>query len=107
MVVLQHEGGVLTVYAHHSKNLVRVGQKVKEGQKIALSGRSGRARGPHLHFEVRSHESPVDPMMVLQAPKIAVQEEGPLEYEEEDALALDGNGLGEELSKLATAPSGS
>jgi murein DD-endopeptidase MepM/ murein hydrolase activator NlpD len=64
-VVLQHAGGLLTVYAHNSALLVRVGQVVQAGQRVALSGQSGRATGPHLHFEVRQGQIPRDPMSFL------------------------------------------
>ncbi|MCC7442115.1 MAG: M23 family metallopeptidase [Bdellovibrionales bacterium] len=65
MVVIRHPGGLFSVYAHHSRNLVDEGQEVKRGQKIALSVKSGRASGPHLHFEVRRGARPVDPQEVL------------------------------------------
>jgi murein DD-endopeptidase MepM/ murein hydrolase activator NlpD len=66
MVVIQHAGKVATVYAHNSKVLVRRGQKVSRGQKIAFSGETGHARGPHLHFEVRHSAAPVDPEKILK-----------------------------------------
>jgi murein DD-endopeptidase MepM/ murein hydrolase activator NlpD len=65
LVVLKHSGGVSTIYAHNSKLLVKAGERVKRGSKIALSGRTGHARGPHLHFEVREGTKAVDPMIVL------------------------------------------
>lgn len=68
MVVVKHDKDLVTVYAHNSKNLVRKGEKVKRGQKIALSGNTGRTSGPHLHFEVRSGVQPLDPMMILPEP---------------------------------------
>jgi len=52
MVLIDHGEGVLTRYAHASKILVRPGQKVKMGQKIALVGKTGRASAPHLHLEI-------------------------------------------------------
>ncbi len=52
MVLIDHGEGVLTKYAHASKILVKPGQKVKMGQKIALVGRTGRATAPHLHLEI-------------------------------------------------------
>jgi murein DD-endopeptidase MepM/ murein hydrolase activator NlpD len=61
MVVLKHADGFYTVYAHHSKNLVKIGRKVEAGQKIALSGKSGRASGAHLHFELRRGAQSIDP----------------------------------------------
>ena len=53
MVILKHASGLVTVYAHDSKLLVRRGDRVKKGRKIALSGNTGHSHGPHLHFEVR------------------------------------------------------
>jgi murein DD-endopeptidase MepM/ murein hydrolase activator NlpD len=65
LVVVQHDGDLLTVYAHNSALLVREGDRVSEGQRIALVGQTGRASGPHLHFEVRSGQIPQDPMSYL------------------------------------------
>jgi murein DD-endopeptidase MepM/ murein hydrolase activator NlpD len=61
MVVLKHAGNFYTVYAHHSKNMVKIGQKVEKGQLIAYSGRTGHASGPHLHFELRQGTQSYDP----------------------------------------------
>jgi murein DD-endopeptidase MepM/ murein hydrolase activator NlpD len=52
VVVLDHGEGVVSVYAHNSRNLVRPDQRVELGDTIALSGSSGRSTGPHLHFEL-------------------------------------------------------
>lgn len=64
MVVIDHEGGVETRYAHLSASDVRVGEAIAPGQVIARSGASGRSTGPHLHFEVRHDGEPVDPLSV-------------------------------------------
>ncbi len=61
MVVLKHDDGYFTVYAHHSKNLVKLGKKVKCGDLIAFTGKSGHAHGPHLHFEIRRGTQSFDP----------------------------------------------
>lgn len=65
LIVIRHPSGLLTVYAHNSKFLVKKGQNVKRGQKIALAGKSGRATGPHLHFEIRKGAISVDPVRLL------------------------------------------
>ena len=65
MVVIDHGGGLSTLYAHASEILVRTGQRVATGDRIARVGRSGNARGTHLHFEVRRGKRPVDPLVLL------------------------------------------
>jgi lipoprotein NlpD len=65
MIVVRHGGDLLTVYAHNSVLLVSPGQPVRAGDRIALVGQSGRASGPHLHFEVRSGQIPRNPMGFL------------------------------------------
>jgi len=64
-VVILHDYGVETVYAHLRKALVKEGQLVKRGERIALSGNSGRSTGPHLHYEVRVHNQVTNPMKFL------------------------------------------
>lgn len=61
IVIINHENGYETRYAHNSKLLVQVGDRVYKGQSIAKSGNTGRSTGPHLHFEVRKNRVPVDP----------------------------------------------
>ena len=69
MVILKHpNSGLLTVYAHLSRPLVKRGQAVAKGQKIAFSGQTGRTSGPHLHFEVRKGVTAFDPTKVLMRP---------------------------------------
>lgn len=68
MVVIQHPNGFATVYAHNKKNLVRVGDLVEQGDLIGYVGATGRATGPHLHFEVRHGEISEDPLTYL--PKV-------------------------------------
>ena len=65
MVVLQHQGDLLTAYAHNSSLLVREGDRVRAGQMIARVGQTGRASAPHLHFEVRRGQIPQNPLRYL------------------------------------------
>ena len=65
MVVLKHDGELMTVYAHNSVLLVKVGDHVHVGQRVALSGQSGHATGPHVHFEVRKGQVPRNPLPYL------------------------------------------
>jgi murein DD-endopeptidase MepM/ murein hydrolase activator NlpD len=65
MIVLKHDEGLVTVYAHNSRLLVRAGEQVVVGQEIARVGDTGRSTAPHLHFEVRRRDVPVDPMPFL------------------------------------------
>ncbi|MBU6374498.1 MAG: M23 family metallopeptidase [Bdellovibrionales bacterium] len=62
LVVIKSSVGMATVYGHNSRLLVRKGQTVTRGQRVALSGSTGRSSGPHLHFEVRAGLQPVDPL---------------------------------------------
>ncbi|MBI3326540.1 MAG: peptidoglycan DD-metalloendopeptidase family protein [Nitrospinae bacterium] len=64
-VMLDHEGGLVTVYAHNHRNAVRVGERVLRGQIVALIGETGRAWGTHLHFEVHHHGRLMDPLLWL------------------------------------------
>lgn len=64
-VVLRHENGLETVYAHLSKVLVNLDQIVKAGEIIALGGNTGRSTGPHLHFETRYLGNAINPTSII------------------------------------------
>jgi murein DD-endopeptidase MepM/ murein hydrolase activator NlpD len=67
VVVIQHEEGYSTLYAHNTANLVSVGTTVSQGQPIATVGSTGRSTGPHLHFEVRKDGKRLDPVQFFAA----------------------------------------
>jgi murein DD-endopeptidase MepM/ murein hydrolase activator NlpD len=66
MVILRHSDEYVTVYAHNQVNLVEERDRIEKGQIIGKVGKTGRATGPHLHFEIRKHNKPVDPMLYLK-----------------------------------------
>jgi len=63
-VVIRHSREYQTVYMHLSRPLVKAGQSVKKGERIALSGNTGRSTGPHLHYEFHINGRPVNPLTV-------------------------------------------
>ena len=62
---IDHGGGLATCYAHQSSFAVSTGASVSQGQVIGYVGYTGHCFGPHLHFEVRIHGNPVDPLGYL------------------------------------------
>ncbi|WP_240783637.1 M23 family metallopeptidase [Stenotrophobium rhamnosiphilum] len=67
LVEINHGNGYVTRYGHNQKALVRVGDKVNKGQRIALMGSTGRSTGPHVHFEVLFNGALVNPEQYIQA----------------------------------------
>ncbi|CEP68417.1 Duplicated hybrid motif [Moorella glycerini] len=65
MVKLDHGNGLETVYAHNSRNLVKVGEYVRAGEPIAEVGGTGNATGPHVHFEIRERGKAINPERFL------------------------------------------
>lgn len=76
IVVIQHDYGYSTRYAHNSKNLARVGDRVKRGQVIALVGNTGKSSGPHCHYEVwryNKRENPYSYMINIEDKKSSLR----------------------------------
>jgi len=67
VVVIRHAFGFETRYAHLRRSLVKVGQRVERGDRIAQMGSSGRSTGSHVHYEVRLNGRPVDPGRFIEA----------------------------------------
>ena len=68
MILIEGKQGWATLYGHLKKSLVLEGDQVKQGDLIAQMGRTGRADGVHLHFEIRKNKGPLDPMAFLPRP---------------------------------------
>ena len=64
-VIIAHHNGLMTLYGHFEGYLVKIGDKVVQGQVIGLMGSTGNSSGPHVHFEVRMNNTPVDPKPYL------------------------------------------
>jgi murein DD-endopeptidase MepM/ murein hydrolase activator NlpD len=62
IVVVRHNDSISTIYGHNSELLVDVGQEVPVGSRIALSGNTGISTAPHVHYEMRIHDKPLNPL---------------------------------------------
>lgn len=87
-VVIHHDNGYRTRYLHLSQPLVNRGQRVSMGDRIALSGNTGRSTGPHLHYEVLVNNSQVDPMRVELPENKSLSGERLLAFQNEAAPML-------------------
>ncbi len=67
VVIIRHDFGLETRYAHQSKIRVKVGQRVSRGDRIGDMGNSGRSTGPHVHYEIRQNGKPINPMTFIKA----------------------------------------
>ncbi|MDI6765090.1 MAG: M23 family metallopeptidase [Thermodesulfobacteriota bacterium] len=66
LIILRHSEEFVTIYGHNEANLVEEGEWVERGQVIGKVGQTGRATGPHLHFEIRKNNRAVDPLLFLK-----------------------------------------
>lgn len=66
MVILSHKDGYKTVYAHNKSNLVMKGEIIKQGEKIATIGKTGKVTIPQVHFEIRKDETAIDPSNIIK-----------------------------------------
>ena len=66
LILIKHNDGWITAYAHNDKLLVKKGQKVRKGEKISTVGSTGGVSTPQLHFEIRSGKRALNPMSYLQ-----------------------------------------
>jgi len=83
-VEIDHGNGLVTRYAHMSRFHSHIGMEVEAGEQIGAIGSTGRSTGPHLHFEVRINNRPVNPRPFLEmAPHVLKEARGPLRHESE------------------------
>lgn len=95
-VRLRHTDGSLTLYAHFSEHLVKVGDKVRAGDKIGVTGNTGFSSGPHLHFEFRpagesannGYAGAVDPLPYLTMPnnEAAIEKEKAIQFVKDEGI---------------------
>ena len=67
MVIIDHGGGVQTLYAHGSEIIAKIGQTISQGDPVLKVGSTGYSTGPHAHFEIRINGNPVDPLNYVKA----------------------------------------
>jgi murein DD-endopeptidase MepM/ murein hydrolase activator NlpD len=77
LVKVDHGGGLSTYYAHLSRSFVRPGQELRRGELVGLVGTTGRVTAPHLHYEVRTNGTPINPYPYLVSKTAAYQEPPP------------------------------
>lgn len=88
LVVVQHAFGYTTWYAHMSRVLSSVGQRVAAGTRLGLVGSTGNSTGPHLHYEIRHYDTPLDPEPLL-SPEAVMARAASVEPEDHDHAAHD------------------
>ena len=89
MVVIDHGGGISTLYAHGSEFLVKVGDQVKRNQAVLKVGSTGYSTGPHAHFEVRKNGEVINPMPYITNGVVPNSEEDKKETNEENEVSTN------------------
>ena len=89
MVVIDHGGGISTLYAHGSEFLVKVGDQVKRNQAVLKVGSTGYSTGPHAHFEVRKNGEVTNPMPYITNGVVPNSEEDKKETNEENEVSTN------------------
>ena len=102
VIVIRHSNGLESVYSHNAKNLVKVGERVHSGQKIATVGRTGRASTNHLHFELRIQGQAINPLLVIDPARLALARGTLLVKRSADGRITAGNS--QQAPPAATAP---
>jgi murein DD-endopeptidase MepM/ murein hydrolase activator NlpD len=69
LVILYHSNGITTRYGHLSRITVEAGQRIKRGEQIGHAGSTGRSTGPHVHYEIRENDQPLDPSRYISQPR--------------------------------------
>lgn len=87
MIIIKSSSSLITIYAHNSRRLVRIGQKISAGDEIAEVGQTGHAEGPHLHFEVRVKDRAGQYAAVDPAPLLGTSEKPSLKYRINESLS--------------------
>ena len=75
MVIIDHDNNISTVYGHNSEILVEIGQEILVGGRIALLGNTGRSTAPHVHYEIRENDKPVNPLKYMTDYEILREQE--------------------------------
>ncbi|MCL9980344.1 MAG: M23 family metallopeptidase [Bacteroidia bacterium] len=88
-IIVQHGHGYTTLYGHLSRFAVRAGEKVKRGQLIGYVGNTGRSTGPHLHYEVRKNDNPLNPAFFYRNDLTDEQYQQMLELSQREANRFD------------------
>ncbi len=94
VVILRHDRQRTTLYAHNSALKVKLGDRVAQGDLVALLGSTGHSTGPHVHFEVRDGDKPINPRTLLATKMMSFDEHGPAAIRSSQVAVLNRFPLG-------------